>query len=270
MVAGMTTTTWMPSHHAKPHAFGEHSDLLSRLDAEWTHLRTSRRALRTARGWARADPDHPLAAVVADLHDLDEIRHATQRRPGSDSASDRPDDDILRALVELARSDELAGRVVLQHLLPALIVQARRYRSFTDRTDPIALVVPAAWLAIRSFDVERRRYHIASSLVSDATFQAFRRALRARARTEEVVAPNAFAATPCVDGPTCALDEFVIVLHDARRAGVPSCDLDLLRQLVRVGSPGVVARQRKVTPRTIRNHRDRAIEHVRTAVGAAA
>ena len=274
MVAPMSTTTWIPSHHPKPQAFAasstEHSDLLTRLDAEWSHLRTSRRALRTARGWAQAYPDHPLATVVADLGDLDEIRQATQRSSASGGGCERSDDAILLALVELARSDELAGRIVLQHLLPALIVQAKRYRSFTDRTDPIAQVVPAAWLAIRSFDVERRRRHIASSLLSDAVFQAFRRALRARAGTEEVVAPSAFAATPCVDGPATALDEFVIVLRDARRAGVPSFDLDLLRQLVRVGSPGIVARQRKVTPRTIRNHRDRAIEHVRTAVAVAA
>lgn len=273
MVAPMSTTTWIPSHQPKPQAFPalstEQPDLLSRLDAEWIHLRTSRRALRTARGWAQAYPDHPLATVVADLGDLDEIRRATQRRSAG-SGCERPDDAILLALVELARSDELAGRIVLQHLLPALIVHAKRYRSFTDRTDPIAQVVPAAWLAIRSFDVERRRRHIASSLVSDAVFQAFRRALRARSGTEEVVAPSAFDATPCVDGPSSALDEFVAVLRDARRAGVPSCDLDLLRQLVRVGSPGIVARQRNVTPRTIRNHRDRAIEHVRTAVAVAA
>ena len=67
-----------------------------------------------------------------------------------------------------------------------------------------------------------------------------------------------------------ALDEFVTVLRDARRAGVPTGDLDLLRELVRVGSPGVVAKQRKVTPRTIRNHRDRAVDHVRTALFVAA
>jgi len=126
----MSTTTWIPSHHPKPQAFAasstEHSDLLSRLDAEWTHLRTSRRALRTARGWAQAYPDHPLATVVAELGDLDEIRQATQRSSDSGGGRERSDDAILLALVELAPSDELAGRIVLQHLLPALIVQAKR------------------------------------------------------------------------------------------------------------------------------------------------
>ena len=213
-----------------------------------------------------AYPDHPLAAVVSDLDDLDHIRRATQRTdlPG------RPDDAILLALVELSRTDELAGRIVLQHLLPPLIVHAQRYRSFRDRTDPIAQIIPAAWMAIRSYDVERRRHHVASSLISDAVFQAFRRHLRVRARTERVVAPSVFAAAPCHDGPATALDEFVIVLREAQGAGVPAADLDLLRQLVRVGSPGIVAQQRNVTPRTIRNHRDRAIDHVRSALVVAA
>ena len=246
----------------------EGAGLLARLDDEWAYLRTSRRALRTARSWAHADPGHPLAAVVADLRDLDDLRLATQRGAGSEHS----DDAILLALVELARGDELAGRVVLQRLLPALILRAVRYRSFHDRSDPIGQVIPAAWLAIRSYDVGRRRRHVASSLISDAVFQAFRRQLRLRSRTERVCPPSDFVPTPCHDEPATALDEFVTVLREARWAGVPAGDLDLLRQLVRVGSPSVVAQQRQVTPRTIRNHRDRAIDHVRTAlaVGVAA
>ncbi len=265
----MTPPTWIPSHrttHTHVESDRGRSCLLARLDAEWSHLRTSRRAIRTVRSWADRYSDHPLADVVADLSDLDQLRRATQRGDGAE----RTDDAILLALIELSQTDELAGRIVLQHLLPALIVHATRYRSFTDRTDPVAQVVPAAWLAIRSYDVHRRRHHVASSLVSDAVFQAFRRPLRRRANTEELCAPSAFAATPCHDGPVTALDEFVTLLREAGRAGVPSGDLDLLRQLVRVGSPSVVARQRNVTPRTIRNHRDRAVDHVRTALAVAA
>jgi hypothetical protein len=211
-------------------------------------------------------PDHLLSSVVAELTDLDQIRQATQRRDGAD----RPDDAILLALVELSHTDELAGRIVLQHLLPALIANARRYRSYKDRSDPMTQLVPAAWLAIRSYDVERRRHHVAASLISDAVFQAFRRPLRSRSATEEITSPDAFAAISCHDDPTTALDEFVTMLRDAAGAGVPSHHLDLLRQLVRVGSPGVVAAQRDVTPRTVRNHRDRAIDHVRAALAIAA
>jgi hypothetical protein len=270
----MTTTTTTPEttiHRATarrsiPIGTPERSHLLERLDAEWTHLRTSRRALRTARNWASCYPDHPLADLVAELTDLDQIRKATQRRDGDE----RLDDTILLALVELAHKDELAGRIVLQHLLPALISNARRYRSYTDRADPITQIVPAAWLAIRAYDVDRRRHHVAASLISDSVFQAFRRQLRRCGVIEEPTAPVSFANAAHHDGPATALDEFVTVLRDARRAGVPAHDLDLLRQLVRVGSPSVVAEQRKVTPRTVRNHRDRAVDHVRTALAVAA
>lgn len=252
----------------------EGAQLLARLDDEWAHLRTSRRALRTARSWATDDPGHPLAVVVADLSDLDELRRATEPGHGrnGERGNERDGDAILLALVERSRDDELAGRIVLQRLLPALIRQAMRYRSFSDRSDPIGVVIPSAWLAIRSYEVERRCHHVAASLISDAVFQAFRRPLRLRSHTEQVRSPDDFTQTPWHDGPTTALDEFVTLLRDARRAGVSAGDLDLLRQLVRVGSPGLVAQQRNVTPRTIRNHRDRAIDHVRTAlaVGAAA
>jgi hypothetical protein len=101
-------------------------------------------------------------------------------------------------------------------------------------------------------------------------FQAFRRQLRRSAATEESRDPVSFAGAAHHDGPATAVDEFVTVLRDARRAGVPAHDIDLLRQLVRVGSPSVVAEQRNVTPRTVRNHRDRAVDHVRTALAVAA
>ena len=260
----MTTTLQTQPHRPTAMGAGAPSLLLEQLDIEWAHLRTSRRALRTARTWAARFPDHPLADIVVDVDDLEQVRVATQRR------ADRSDDAILLALVELARDDELAGRLVLQRLLPALIVNARRYRSYTDRTDPIAQIVPAAWMAIRSYDVDRRRHHVAASLLSDAVFQAFRRQLRLRTASVELTAPTSLASAPCHDGPATPLDEFVTVLRDARRAGVPSYDLDLLRQLVRVGSPSIVAKQRNVTPRTVRNHRDRAVEHVRTALAVAA
>lgn len=260
------TTDRTTTRRTTPVGTPERSHLLERLDIEWAHLRTSRRAIRTARTWASRDPDHPLAGLVTELTDLDEIRQATQRRDGAE----RSDDTILLALVELAHSDELAGRIVLQHLLPALISNTRRYRSYTDRTDPIAQIVPAAWLAIRSYDVDRRRHHVAASLISDSVFQAFRRQLRRCAVSEEPTAPVSLAEAAHHDGPATALDEFVTVLRDARRAGVPAYDLNLLRQLVRVGSPGIVAQQRKVTPRTVRNHRDRAVDHVRTALAVAA
>lgn len=247
---------------------GRNCELIQALDAEWAGLRTSRRALRTARSWVHRVPAvHPLATVIAQLDDLDQLLVATQRR----NEAQRTDDDILLVLVALARTDELAGRVVLQHLLPGLIAQSRRYRSFRDPTDPLEVAVPLAWIAIRCYDVERRTRHVASSLLSDSLFQAFRRPLRRRSATaEEVREPRAFSGTPSHDDPDTALDEFVTVLRESQLAGVPAHHIDLLRHLVRAGSPSAVARERQLTPRTIRNHRDRAVERVRVAVAVAA
>ena len=242
------------------------SAYLARLDQDWVHLRTSRRALGAARAWAERYPGHPLGLAVADLNDLDQILQATQRT----SDAERSDDAVLLALVELARTDQLAGRIVLQHLLPALMRHSRRYWSFRDRTDPLEVVVPATWVAIRCYVAERRREHVASSLVSDAVFQAFRRPLRRMSSTEEVWAPTTFTSTPGDQGPTSPFDEFVSMIDEAERAGVPSYDIDLLCHLVRAGSPGVVAKERNVTPRTIRNQRGRAVDHVRTALAVAA
>jgi hypothetical protein len=241
------------------------SPIIAELDLEWAHLRTSRRALRAAGSWVRELPGHPLAALVADIRDLDDLLVATQRS----AHAARTDDVVLLALIELSqRHDQLAGRVVLQHLLPALISRSRHYRSFQDRADPLDVAVPAAWLAIRNYDVERRRRHVASSLLSDTVFQAFRRPLRLRSSSEEVWAPTEFATASTVDEPATPLDELVVVLRDASMAGVGQEHLDLLRDLVRLGSPGVMAQERNVTPRTIRNRRDRAVAQVRAAIAA--
>jgi hypothetical protein len=231
-----------------------------RIDADWQFVRTSRRALRRARSWAGADPDHPLARVVSDIDDLQDLVAATQRG--------RVDDDaILLRLVELARHDELAGRVVIQRLLAPLIRRSLPYRCSADGIDPVAVVVPAAWLAMRAYDTDRRRHHVAASLVSDAVFTAFRQPLRRRAASEIVRAPDRFVE-PAPDPRPSGMEELAAIVRDARAAGVPDHDIELIRALARADSPRLVARDRQVTPRTVRNHRDRALARVREAIAA--
>ena len=247
----MTTTTYATSC------------LPSRLDIEWVHLRTSRTALRSARQWTGDAHGASLTSIVGQIDDLDLIVRSTQGgRPGGD--------EVLLRLVEIARHDELAGRVVLQRILPGLIHAAMPYRSFHDDIHPIDVVIPAAWLAIRCYDTSSRIHHVAASLISDAVFQAFRRPLRKRSAAEEIRAPRVFAAELREDGPANAVDELIEVITEARCAGVSAHDIDLLRHLVRAGSPGIVARERNVTPRTVRNHRDRAVANVRSALAVAA
>ena len=238
----------------------------SRLDAEWAQIRTARRSLVVARRWAADEPHHPLAELVATATDLGVVIRATQR----DVSPAGSDEVILLRLVELARHDELAGRLVIQRLLPGLISQAVAHRDFYETIDPIELVVPAAWLALRTFDTEQRRHHIAASLISDAVFAAFRAPLRRKSSSEEARSPDRFDEVGYEFAPTSALEELAGVVRDARCAGVPPSDIELLRRLAQVESPSMVACERNVTSRTIRNHRDRAVERVRTALAIAA
>ena len=233
----------------------------TRLDAEWARLRFSRRALDQARRWADDDPDHPLAAVTRDLDDLALILAASQRGSGSDEA-------IMLRLVELARTDDLAGRIVIQRLLPGLISRSLPYRDFRCRTDPVEVVVPAAWLAIRRFDTHRRRRHVAASLISDAVFAAFREPQRRRSATESVRSPDRFDDDVAAPDRRSAVEELAEVVRIAGASGVPAEDLDLLRRLVQLETSAAVAIERQVTPRTIRNHRDRAVARVRAALAA--
>lgn len=234
----------------------------SRLDTEWASLRTSRQALQHARSWMTSGVGDPLDRVLDHMRSLDDLIAATQRcAPGVD-------DEILVRLIDLARTDELASRVVIQRILPGLISRSSRYRSFGDPIDPIEVVVPTAWLAMRAYDTVGRPRSVAASLISDAVFCAFRQPLRRRASTEVRMSPHRFAATIDESVGVEPIVELAAVFREATAAGVPSADIDLLRHIARSDSPATVARERGVTDRTIRNHRARAVSHVRTAIAA--
>ena len=140
----------------------------------------------------------------------------------------------------------------------------------------VAVIMPAEPLAIAksqdlaSTSIPKTTWVVAASLISDAVFTAFRAPLRRRSSSEEVRSPDRFAEDACAFAPPSALEELAGVVRDARCAGVPAGDIELLRRLAQVESPSIVAREREVTPRTIRNHRDRAVERVRLALAIAA
>ncbi len=258
MVPAMTnTTTTITTRTFTIHPPLVHCTFSGRLDAEWNHLRTARASLARARTWA---------VVTGELTDLGQIIDATQQ--GASPAGS--DDAILLRLVELARHDELAGRLLIQRLLPGLISRSLAYRDVYPDLDVVELVVAGAWLAVHSFDTDRRRRHVAASLISDAVFQTFRKPLRRKSTSDELRSPHRFNWMVDEHVRVSAFEELAEVLHDARQAGVASEDIELIRQLVQTGSPKLVAQQRDVTARTIRNHRARAIDHIRAALDPAA
>jgi hypothetical protein len=251
----MTSTAQQPA--TRPAHAGTITD---QLDREWAALGSKPQSIRRVRSWAtRLDPQ--LASAVRAVESLDDViaeTHASQGATG---------ERLLRALVSLSPEDQLAGRVVVQRLLPGVLAAASRYGRLCDHRDPIAEAMGALWISIASFDGDRRHGPVAASIISDTMFAAFRQRLRLKSADERPTEPNVFDEQADTT-ERCPFVEFATVVRDARLGGVPTHDLDLLRHLVRADSPQRVARERQVTPRTIRNHRARAIARVRDAIAA--
>ena len=225
--------------------------LSARLDREWDLIRSRARVVARARSWGVTN------VPFADLDQLLALAgHGTARTPEANA--------VLGRLVDVARVDELASRVVVQRLLPGLLAIVRR----RGPNGGFEELIGAAWLAIRSYRTDRRPERIAANLVHDAAYAAFIAPQRRRSASEVAIDPRLFEDTPAevVVGPC---EELATLLAEARRAGLPPEDIELVRHLMRVGSPSVVAAECNVTPRTVRNRRDRATARLRAVALAA-
>jgi hypothetical protein len=198
-----------------------------------------------ARAWRVTD------RVFADLDELLALAgHRTERTAEANA--------VLGRLVDAGRVDQLASRVVLQRMLPGLLAAVRRQGPDGDLDE----LIGAAWLAIRSYRTDRRPERIAANLVRDATYLAFIAPRRRRSASEVAVDPRRFDETPADDSLN-AFQELAGLLAAARQAGLPDEDAELVRRLVRTGSPSAVAAEWNVTTRTVRNRRDKATARVR-------
>ena len=223
--------------------------LSARLDDEWATIRTRPRLVARARAWAVTD---------VPFDDLDELLALAGYRVQSTPARN----DVLARLVAIARRDELAARIVMQRVLPGLLAIVRRRREPGGTHGAFEELIGAAWLAIRSCRADRQPEHVAAAIVRDAAYRAFVAPVRRLAATEVSVDPRTLDETPfTVILSPC--EELATLLGDARTAGLPDRDLDLIGHLARAGSPAIVAADRKVTTRTVRNHRDRATARLR-------
>lgn len=225
--------------------------LSARLDREWNVLRCRPHLIARARTW------DVTSAPFSDLAELLALAgHRTARTPEANA--------VLGRLVEVAREDDLASRLVVQRLLPALLAIVRRRRSRTGLEE----LIGAAWLAIRAYRTDRRPERIAANLVHDAEYTAFIAPSRRRMASEVPSDPQLFDDRPA-DVVVAACEELAHLLAEARRSGIPDEDVEVVRQLVRLGSPAVVAVECRITTRTVRNRRDRAAAHLREVALAA-
>ncbi len=241
-----------PAHRRRVPSKKRHV-LSTSLDREWRALARRPIAVARARSWRVTDQP---------FDDLDELLvllgFRTEHRPAHNER-------LLR-LVEIARHDDLAARVVLQRVLPGLLAVVHRRRGRDGTFEELA---GAAWLAIRACRTDTCPEQVAANVVRDAAYRAFTAPARRRSATEIAVDPRTLEETPDVPriGPA---EELALLLADAREVGVAAGDLALVRDLVVAGSPSQVAARRNVTPRTVRNHRDRITARLRRVALSAA
>lgn len=227
-------------------------DTGGRLALEWSRLRTRPDHLRRASTWRIID--HPVRSLD---EILDAVGYERDRTPGAERR--------LRQLVALAHDDDLAARVVIQRILPGLLAVARRRRGQADHV--FEELVGAAWIAVRTYNPTRSPSSVASALISDADYTAFRAGSRRRSSTERSVDPQV-AELPHVHEPS-SCEQLAELLADAADAGVAADDLELLRQLLAAPTANQLAEVLQITPRTIRNRRDRITSRLREVALAA-
>jgi hypothetical protein len=230
------------------------SGVSAQLQREWERLRSRPAIVDRARGWGVTD---------CGFDDLDALLELAGFRTVATDETEA----VLRRLVIRAADDELAARIVLQRVLPGLLAIVRRRQSRLG-DDMLEHLVAAAWIAIRTFAPNRRPACMAAALIGQADHACFCRPGRRKSSSEVTFDPARVTGMPD-EGRVSACEELADVLADARAAGVPNTDLELVRHLLRTGSPGQVARDLQVTARTIRNRRDRVTRRLRQAALAA-
>jgi hypothetical protein len=180
-------------------------DPIDQLERDWQTLR-HRIPASTYRRWVCAQPVlarfSGVAALVRFLHD---------EQPTTGEA--RAKDELLCALLALARDDRVAGRVVLQALLPGLKQLAgRALFDACERELFWELLLAHTWSRIRSYPLARRRRSVAANLL----FDSLQRTLRELGRERRHRRNRDFE--PVETQPLSELGEPELLLGEAVRA----------------------------------------------------
>jgi DNA-directed RNA polymerase specialized sigma24 family protein len=169
-------------------------DPISQLEQEWSSLAGGELA-RELRRWRAASSALQRFSSPEEL-----VAYLQRSRP---EATDAP----LHALLWLAADDRAAGRLCLQAILPALkSLSARLLRSGLARDEGRALLLAAAWEAICTYPLGRRR-RVAANLVLQVLHDASRE-LRRLGQAERALydAAQRLEETSLRRGPAGALE----------------------------------------------------------------
>ncbi len=252
MVAAMTSSFESTISHHSPHTVARNAG--GRLALEWNRLRIRQDALRQASTWG---------LVEGDLHDLNQVLAAV----GYELDRTESTESAMRQLVELAATDDLAARVVVQRLVPGLLSVVRRRNGLADGIDLFEELLGALWISIRTYNTDRDPSSVAAALISDSDYRAFRVSRRRRSHEERT---TDLSDKSIVDQSTASsCDELADLLVLAQQSGFDADDLGLLRNLLDQPTANDAARVLKITPRTLRTRRDRITLQLRELALAA-
>lgn len=231
------------------------------LYVEWAAMCGNRRLLRQVNAWGL--PGLPIGH-------LDELLI----RSGLDGRSDDDDSDHYLALIQQrAATDELAARVMLQRLMPAMLSIATKRAPITDNgtIGAFEAVVSAAWVVIRRYPIDRRPVHVAGNLVRDIEYAAFVRDKRLKSATIETVVGDrvldlAGANHARANGshdPVAADGEVEALLADLARSGLSTADIQMLRSVMNDVNSAEAGDALGINARSARNRRASALKRAR-------
>jgi hypothetical protein len=235
------------------------SPLVRSLVAEWEAMVARPRTVRTVNGWGL--PGGPVET-------LDEVldRAGFGHEP-TWSEGDR----YLATLVIRAQQEDLAGRIVLQRLLPPLIAIAARRGRLTPGgfNEAFATTISHAWILIRTYPIERRPAKIAANLVRDAEYHGFVREARMKKVVVQHLGERSMHTIPAPERRAAPEEELADVLEDAIVHGLHARHATVLRRVGRGDSYEQIARDEGVTARTVRAWRRDALSELRARTPSA-
>jgi DNA-directed RNA polymerase specialized sigma24 family protein len=226
-----------PQPRQRPGAEGRRGFARS-LTAEWERTARRHAAIRRARSWA---------VVTTHFEDL----HGLLALAGYERRDDPAAEGVLRRLVEQARSDELAARVVVQRIVPGLIGATRHRPSDMTADEALQDLVAAAWIAVRSYDPGRSPSCISAALINDAVYRVFKSDRRRREQRPEVlVDPQEWRSLTATEDHV--LDRVREVLVEAALHDIDPVNVEALRRVLLTGSTEKVAAAMGISPRAVR------------------
>ena len=219
---------------------------------EWARLSHRPSVLRRVNAWDF------LPRPVADLDDL--LTVCGFGTPYDDEAGDL----VLWHMTRLAAHDDLAARVCLHRIMPAVMSVARRRGRITPGgvENAIGDAISTAWMVIREFPYDRRHVKIAANLVRDVEYYGFVRDQRLRKVSETQVGFEVLQQIEEANIARTVDQELDDVLSYASEMGVSTPQIELLRTLGEGKHADDIATDQGVSPRTVRNHKYIAIKRV--------